>query len=83
MNLKLGTNGINAPNSCTVVLVSGSALLDLQAIMDVLHLKVRGMLRIPLAVVVLDDGVGRINIKTTRHDMSPPIVSRKRNLSGY
>ena len=76
LRIKLGTHGMNAPNTCSVVLVAGSQLVDLSEIMKQVDSLGQEMLKIPYAVVLLSDDA-TINLTTIRHDMSPAIVSTR------
>ena len=74
LNLSLGTFGIQAPNTCSVVLVAGSGLKDLQVVMDKADQLGQDMEKISYAVVLLLDKPNVI-LNTVRLSMSPPVVS--------
>ena len=64
---------MNAPNICSVVLVAGSALDDIQAVMDKVDSLVEDMLQIPYAVFLLYNG--QKHVWPSRHYMTPNVVS--------
>ena len=70
----LGTHGMNTPNTCSVVLVAGSALNNLKAVMEKVDSLVQDMLKIPYMVVLLVENQNMTQ-HTTRHAMSPAVVS--------
>ena len=72
-HLNLGTKGMNSPNSCSVVVVEGSAFHDLQAVLDLVDTLGDDMLKLPYAIFLLVDTASELTM--TRHVMSPPIVS--------
>ena len=72
-NLNLGTKGMNSPNSCSVVVVGGSALHDLQAVLDLVDTLGDDMQKLPYAIFLQVDTASELNM--TRHAMSPPVVS--------
>ena len=74
IHLTLGTKGMNAPNTCSVVLVAGSALHDLQAVMDMVDSLVEDMLQVPYAIFLIARNE-TVTLNTTRHVQSPPVVS--------
>jgi hypothetical protein len=76
LHLNLGTRGMIAPSKSSVVLVAGSALDDIKAVMDKVDSLGQDMLMIPYAIVLLveDQDKNRI-LNTTRHSESPPVVS--------
>ena len=65
---------MNTPNTCSVVLVAGSALHNLQAVMDKVDSLAQDMQKIPYVMVLLVENPD-ITFNTTRHVMSPPMVS--------
>ena len=69
---------MNAPSKSSVVLVAGSALDDLQDVMDKVDTLGQDMQMIPYAIVLLveDKDKNRI-LNTTRHNDSPPVVSNR------
>jgi hypothetical protein len=75
INLQFGINGNNnSPNSCSVVLVAGSALYELQAVMAKVDSLVQGMLKVPYAIILLVDNT-TLSFNTYRHIQSPATVS--------
>jgi len=73
LSLNLGTHGMNAPNTCSIVLVAGLELEDLSNVMSRVDSLGQDMQKIPYAVVLLVDNQN-INLTTSRHAMSPPVV---------
>ena len=74
MHLNLGKQGMNIPNTCSVVLVAGSAPDNLQTVMDMVDSLVQDLSKIPYAVVLLIENPD-LTLKTTRYAMSPAVVS--------
>ena len=72
-HLKLGTKGMNSPNSCSVVIVGGSDIHELQAVLNLVDTLGDDMQKLPYAIFLLVDKASELNI--TRHVMSPPLVS--------
>ena len=70
--MNLAKHGMAAPSTCSVVLVAEHMLPGLQAVMDKVDTLGQDMQKIPYAVIILGD---RTVPFTTRHAMSPPIVS--------
>ena len=73
-NLTLGTHGMNAPNTCWIVLVAGSALHDLHSVITMVDSLGQDMLKIPYAIFLLDDNTD-MRLDSHRHAMSPAVVS--------
>ena len=61
------------PTKSSVVLVAGSALKDLQKIMDKIDSQAVDMKMIPYVVILLVKDNDRVP-DTVRHAMSPPVV---------
>ena len=61
------------PTKSSVVLVAGSALMDLQGVMDKIDSLSKDMKMIPYVVILIirDNEL----VDTVRHDWSPPVVS--------
>ena len=74
LHLNLGTHGMNAPNRCSVVLVAGSELKNLSQIMTKIDSLGQEMQKIPYAVILIVDNP-TTNLTTSRHAMSPAVVS--------
>ena len=74
LHLTLGTHGMNTPNTCSVVLVAGSALYNLQAVMDTVDSLVKDMLKVPYVMILLVENPDMI-LSTIRHALSPAVVS--------
>ena len=62
------------PTKSSVVLVAGSALMDLQGVMDKIDSLSKDMKMIPYVVILIIRDNDIIPDKV-RHDMSPPVVS--------
>ena len=74
LHLNLGTDGMLTPTKSSVALVAGSALTDLQKIMDKLSSLAEDMKMIPYVVILLireNDVVP----DTVRNVLSPPVVT--------
>ena len=52
-SLVLTTRGMMAPNTCSVVLVAGEHLQNIQGVLDMVGTMSNSMLRIPYAMVLL------------------------------
>ena len=75
INLQFGIHGNNnSPQSCSVVLVSGSALYELQAVMDKVDSLVQVILKVPYAIILLVDN-RTLSFNTDRHIQTPATVS--------
>ena len=81
IHLDLGTHGMNAPNKCSVVLVTGSALTQFQEVKKTVESLVEQMVNIPYAmIIIVDDPNIVINMtdstpfNATLHGMSPAMV---------
>ena len=64
---------MNSPNTCSVVIVGGSDIHELQAVLDLVDTLGDDMQKLPYAIFLLVDKASELNI--TRHVMSPPVVS--------
>ena len=62
------------PTKSSVVLVAGSALMDLQGVMDKIDSLAKDMKMTPYVVILIIRD-NDIVPETVRHDMSPPVVS--------
>ena len=63
-----------AASKSSVVLVAGSALMDMQGVMDKIDLMGKAMKMMPYAVILLVRD-NDIVPDTVRNDLSPPVVS--------
>ena len=74
LHLTLGTHGMDSPNMCSVVLVAGSALQDLQSVSDKLYSLMEDMLMVPYAMFLLTDNP-ELELTSNRHEMLPAVVT--------
>ena len=59
-SLVLTTRGMAAPNTCSVVLVAGEHLQNIQGVLDMVGTMSNSMLRIPYAMVLLVEKGGTV-----------------------
>ena len=74
LHLNLGTHGMKAPKTCSVVLVAGSALHDLQSVKATVKSLAHQMTKTPYIMVLLVDNPN-IKLDTSSHPMDPAMVS--------
>ena len=74
LHLSLGTKGMNTKNACSVVLVAGYALDDLQSVKATVKSLTHQMMRMPYLMVLLVDNQN-IKLDTSSHPMDPAMVS--------
>ena len=66
---------MDSPNTCSIVLVAGDTINNLQEVMQKVDSMGQNMLKIPYAVVLLVENPN-FNLTTNRHAMTPAVVSR-------
>ena len=73
-HIQLGTHGMNTPNTCSVVLVAGSALYELQSVKSTVDSMAQQMMKIPYVMVLLVDNPN-VKLNTQSRPMDPAMVS--------
>ena len=71
--ITLGTKGMSTPNTCSVVLVAGSALHDLQSVKSRVNFLGHQMMRIPYIMVLLVDNPN-VKLDTSSLPRDPAMV---------
>ena len=80
--MDLSTDGMKAPNTCSIVLVAEPFLQDLSAVMDMVDTVSNHMKRIPYAMVFLLDNASR-TLNLTRIKIPTALVSNTFNILLY